>query len=121
MERYGIVVRSQCGKLMISPVKQELIEQEIAYHLGVVKLAFDAKELEEDLVENIDETHFVLNMDNGKTLGFIAENEVKHVDVSSGGDGMTMVFRVTGGRCHDPTSIYDIPKSKTQLPNQRCR
>ena len=53
--------------------------------------------LDEILVENVDETHFIINMDNGKTLGFRGDNDVKYADVVSGGVGMTMVVRLTGG------------------------
>lgn len=37
-------------------------------------------------------------MDNGHTLGFKGDMEVKYADVVSGGDGMTMVVRLSGGR-----------------------
>jgi DDE superfamily endonuclease len=36
-------------------------------------------------------------MDNGRTLGFRGDNTVKYADVVSGGMGMTMVVRITGG------------------------
>lgn len=36
MERFYNVSRIHCGKLMISPVKQEKMEREGLYHLGVV-------------------------------------------------------------------------------------
>jgi DDE superfamily endonuclease len=58
---------------------------------------FGSGVLDENLVENVDETHFVINMDNGKTLGFRGDNDVKYADVVSGGIGMTMVVRLTGG------------------------
>lgn len=41
-----------------------LIEKEEAGHLGQLKLGFENSELNEDTIENADETHFVLNMDN---------------------------------------------------------
>ena len=53
--------------------------------------------LDENLVENVDETHSVVNMDNGKTLGSRGDNDVKYADVVSDGVGMTMVVRLTGG------------------------
>jgi hypothetical protein len=58
---------------------------------------FDAGILDENLVENVDETHFIINVDNGRTLGFRGDNDVKYADVVSGGVGMTMVVRLTGG------------------------
>ena len=37
-------------------------------------------------------------MDNGRTLGFVGGTEVKYTDVVSGGEGLTMVVRLSGGR-----------------------
>lgn len=58
---------------------------------------FESGELSEDDVEIADETHFVLNMDNGKTLRFIREIEVKYAYVVSARDPITMMVRITGG------------------------
>ena len=54
-------------------------------------------EYNKNLIENIDETHFVINMDNGKTLGFRGDQVVKYGDVVSSGKAMTMVIRIIGG------------------------
>lgn len=97
-DRYGIVSRALTGKLQLSPAKEEFIQKEVAYHLGKLARAFRSGELQEDDVENADETHFVINLDNGRTLGFKGAEEVKWVDVVSGGEGMTMVVRLSGGR-----------------------
>ncbi|KAL3687832.1 hypothetical protein R1sor_014141 [Riccia sorocarpa] len=50
------------------------------------------------MLENVDETHFINIMDNGDTLGFQGDQEVKYEDVVSGGQGMMMIVRLTGGR-----------------------
>lgn len=55
---------------MVSPAKTEFIERCVAYHIGVLAREFRNGLLDENLVENIDETHFIINMDNGRTLGF---------------------------------------------------
>jgi hypothetical protein len=93
----GIVVRSKTGKLSVSPEKREFIDRSCVYHLGIVKRAFENGDLKEEMVENWDETHFVINLDNGKTLGLIGEKSIKYADVVSGGEGMTMLVRITGG------------------------
>jgi hypothetical protein len=54
-------------------------------------------EYNENYIENVDEMHFVMNTDNGKTLGFRGDQVVKYVDVVSGGGTMTMVVCITGG------------------------
>jgi hypothetical protein len=71
----------------------------VAYHLGDVGRRFKSGELDENMVENVDETHFILNMDDGKTLGFVEDDQIKYADVVSGGEGMTMIVRLTGGQC----------------------
>ena len=95
--RHNIVIRAQTGKLSLSPEKQCFIEKTVAHHLGVVKRGFDTGELNEDFVFNMDETHFVINVDNGKTLGFRGDEDVKYADVVSGGESMTMVVLISGG------------------------
>lgn len=49
------------------------------------------------MIENMDETHFAINMDNGHTLGFKGESKVNYVDVASGGMRMTLALRISGG------------------------
>jgi hypothetical protein len=56
-------------------------------------------------MENLDETHFTVNMDNGCILGFRGDTVVKYVDVVAGGDAMTMVIRISRGR----TSMVEAP------------
>ena len=79
---------------MVSAAKQDHIEKTVAYHLGELRRGFESGDLNEDLLCNMDETHFVNNCDNGHTLGFCGDTEVKYADVVSGGIGMTMI--VTG-------------------------
>jgi hypothetical protein len=69
-----------------------------AYHLGVLQRGFQSGEFDENVMENIDEMHFVVNLDNGHTLGFRGDTSVTYVEVVSGGDSMTMVVRISGGR-----------------------
>jgi hypothetical protein len=49
-------------------------------------------------MENLDETYFVVNLDNGHTLGFWGDTSVTCAEVVLGGDSMTMVVRVSRGR-----------------------
>lgn len=53
--------------------------------------------LDENNIVNADETHFTLNMDNGKTLGFIGDNDVNYADFVSDGEPITMMVSITGG------------------------
>lgn len=98
MQKHNIVIRAQTGKLSVSPEKQAQIEKAIAAHLGTMKWAFETGALKEDLVSNADETHFVFNMDNGRSIGFRGDSAVKYADVVAGEEGITMMVHIRGGR-----------------------
>ena len=51
------------------------------YHLWILQRRFSFKEFDENLIENLNETHFVVNLDNGGTLGFMRNTTVKYVEV----------------------------------------
>lgn len=53
-----IVLRSQTGKLLVSPAQELLIEKSVAFHLGELKRGFESGLLNENRIENADETHF---------------------------------------------------------------
>lgn len=94
----NIVLLSQRGRLTCSPEKENQIEMNTAYHLGVLQRGFQSGVFDENLIENLDETHFTINMDNGRTLGFRGDTLIKYADVVAGGEAMTMVVRISGGR-----------------------
>jgi DDE superfamily endonuclease len=73
------------------------MEREIARHMGVLKRDFESGVLDENCVETGDETHFVINLDNDRTVGAIGETEIRYANVVSGGGGKTMFVRVSGG------------------------
>ncbi|RAW27157.1 hypothetical protein PC110_g16450 [Phytophthora cactorum] len=76
-----ILQRKKAGE----PGKQSQIEREVVQHLGKLKRDFESGSLDETTVENVDETHFVIDFDNGKILGFVTEKQVKYADVVTGG------------------------------------
>lgn len=97
-ERFRIVSRAHTGKYRMSPQKELEIEIDVSRHLGKLKRMLSSGEVDENNIGNADETHFVVNMDNGRTLGFAGSSDVKYADVVSGGEGMTMLVRLSGGR-----------------------
>lgn len=105
MCRRGIVLRHQTGKLHVSAEKQAWIEKHVAYLLGCVAQDMLSDALDEQYIENADETHFMVNMDDGKTLGFRGDDQVKYTDVVFGGEGMTMIVRISGG----PNAFIETP------------
>ena len=67
------------------------------YHLGVLHKDFESGVFYDNLMENVEETHFVVNLDNGHTLGFKGDTTVKYAKVVFGGDSMTKVIRISRG------------------------
>lgn len=109
MENHQIVFRAQEGKRQVSDAKQVYIEKQVACHLRELKRGSESCILNDDLEENLDETHFVIDYDNGKTLGYIGEEKIKYADVVSGGEGITVDDRISGGangRIHPPMLIF---------------
>ena len=98
MDGYIIVSRAQTGKPMVSPEKRIFIEEDVALRLEQISRDFNSGAFDKDILENFDETHFVVNMDDGQTLGFIGNDNVKYANMVSGGENMTMVVRLSGGR-----------------------
>ena len=68
-----------------------------SHQLGVLQRCFQTCIFNENLIKNIDEAHFVINMDNGRILGFQGDTRVKYADVVCSGDSMTMVVRISEG------------------------
>jgi DDE superfamily endonuclease len=97
LDAHGLHSRCQSGKLQLSPEKTKKMERDVARYMGMLKRDFEAGVLDENCVENGDETHFVVNMDNGRTVGAIGDSEIRYADVVSGGIGITMYVRVSGG------------------------
>ena len=112
IEKHGIVLRRQTGKLMLLPEANLLIERRVAFFLGRLARDFQSGVLSDEVVENADETHFVFNQDDGKTLGFRGECDIKYADVTSGGEGMTMMVRITGGERSIIANPFIIFKNK---------
>ena len=107
MDSQNVVLLSQRGRLVCSPSKELHIEMQTAYHMGVLHRGFLSGIFQEHLMENLDETHFVVNLDNGKTLGFRGDTTVKYADVVSGIESMTLVVRISGGASFHHRSSYD--------------
>jgi len=61
--------------------------------MGELSRGFESGELNEDLVENVDETYFIINIDNDRTLGFRGDG-IKYANVISSGVGITMVVHL---------------------------
>ena len=114
IENHNIVVKRVGGKLRPSDDKLARIEKEVAFHLGQMERGFESR------MENADETHFVCNMQNGKTLGFKGEDVVSYADVVSGGQSMTMMVRLTGDKnalIKPPMHVFQNAESVRSIRN----
>ena len=109
---HGIVHRAHTGNRMVSAAKQDHIEKKVAYHMGESRRGFESEDLNEYQLCNMDETHFVINCDKGRTLGFRGDTEVKYADVVSGGIGITIMVYIAGGLCARigaPVMVFQNP------------
>lgn len=82
---------------MLSTEKEREIEIAVVKHLCRCKPDFETGELQEDLISNMDETAFHINIDDGKTLNWKGVVDCKYPDVSSGGQHFTLIGHVSGG------------------------
>lgn len=78
--------------------KKDFIEREVAFRFGALQQQFHLETLNEECVENMDKTHFILNIDSGKMSTFKDVEEAKRADVTSGDEGVAIVVRLSGGR-----------------------
>lgn len=91
------------------------MEQDVATHLGKMKRMFASGGVDENDIEYADETHFIVNVDKGTTLGFACDEEVKYSDVVSGGEGTTILVRLSSGTdsCIEATFIIFMNKDRS--------
>lgn len=76
-ECFCIVSRAHNGKHALSPSKQKERDRGVVRHLGYMYRLLSSEAANEGDIENADETHFVNDMDSGKTLVFADESKVK--------------------------------------------
>ncbi|KAG3247168.1 hypothetical protein PI124_g8130 [Phytophthora idaei] len=96
-DRFNIVYRRLKGKKQVSNDKQREIHVSVAMHLGELKQLFDEKLMDSNLQFNMDESHFVIDLDDGKTLDFRGSKHVKYRGIVSGREGITMCVLLRGG------------------------
>lgn len=112
-DRFRIVTRRRTGNKTLSPETIERNNKFLSHHLGVLKRMYDDG-LDPSTVENYDETHMMIDMDNGCVLDFQGEKNVTYAEVSSGRDCFTVCFRISGrngGRIEKPVVIFQNPNS----------
>ena len=63
------------------------------YYLEVLQREFQLGSFEENLIKNLDEIYFIININNGCILGFREDTSIKYTDIAEG-DAMTMVVHI---------------------------
>lgn len=119
MHSNRIVSRVQKGKLSLSDKKVEMVEREVSYHLGSLMRDFEAGVMDENFVYNADETHFVVDLNDGKTLAMKGDKDVSFADVVSGDVGMTMMVLLGGGcKAHLGAPFIIFQNDRSSYPIQ---
>lgn len=98
MENNGFFIGRQTGMLQMPPPAQLKVERKVAYLLGIMGRDFQSGTLQDEDVENADETNLFINVDSGKLLSFRGDQEMEYTDVTSGGEGMKILVRIYGGK-----------------------
>ncbi|OWZ06122.1 hypothetical protein PHMEG_00021670 [Phytophthora megakarya] len=98
LERNNIVYRSHMGKQQVSVKMQMQIDMAVAKHLGALKRQFEDGTLLPDQQYNMDESHFIIDLDDDKTLDFVGSQSVKYRGiVSVRRKDITMCVLLKGG------------------------
>ena len=97
------------------------------FYLGVLHRIFLNGVFNENLMENIDGTHFIVNMNNRKTLWFRKNIRIFYTKIMSRGYSMKIIIRIFGGRRSiikawililiNPNSNYHIHDLDDNTPN----
>ena len=69
----------------------------VTFHLGTLLQGFFSSAYKKNYTKNVDETYFVINMDNGKTLGFRGDEKVKDIKIVFDREATMMVVEVSRG------------------------
>ncbi|KAE9313168.1 hypothetical protein PF001_g8870 [Phytophthora fragariae] len=71
LERNNIVYRCHKGKKQVNEEKQMEINRAVARHLGCLKRPFQDGSPDPEHQYNMDESHFVIDLDDGNPLDFV--------------------------------------------------
>lgn len=89
---FRVLSRTHTRKPRFSPFKELEIETAVVAHLEMSITLPSGGYLEDNDVKNVDETHFFITIDMGRTLRFSGVTEVKYADVENSEEGFTMLL-----------------------------
>ena len=120
-----IVVRLQSGCKKRHCIWEEYYNRLVTRYLGQVRDRFEQGQ-EESLISNLDETHFVIDQDNGRALGLLGESSVNCAVLSNGTENFTIEPLVRGGINAQIVSVFVIFKNANTsypiagVPDKQC-
>lgn len=106
--RFNIVSRVRTSNTCLRDAKVQYYKKCMSHMLGNIKSDYDNGMKERD-VENLDETHMVFDMDNKRVLDFQGKKRITYSEISSAGQGFTLVVRISGtggGQIEVPMVIF---------------
>lgn len=119
-ELIQIVSRALTAQFQLRPIKEEIILKDVACLLCLIARKWRSGALQDNNVENGDKTHFVINMNKGRTFGFIAEEKGKWVEIPPGGMGWKIVVRTSDARdVRIKNSFLDFKNKDHNYPIRR--
>ncbi|KAE9033223.1 hypothetical protein PR003_g8558 [Phytophthora rubi] len=107
-------------KKQVSLEKQIQIDKDVTKHMGELKRQFEDGTLIPDEQYNMDESHFVIDLDDGNTLDFVGAQSVKYWSIVSGREGITTCVLLKGGsdaRILCPMLIFKNKASSYPMQN----
>lgn len=67
-------------------------------YVGVLHMEIQSGAFDENLMKNIDETYFIMNINNEIILEFIGDTTIFYVEIVLGVDFITMLMKISEGR-----------------------
>lgn len=96
IDRNGVLSRDHIRKLQVSSKKEDFTSQKSAIFLEKVTREIRSDSLREGKIQNVGETHFVINVDNGRTIDFCGIENVNYLDVAFSEKRVAMLVYLLG-------------------------
>ena len=106
----NLVLRRRTGNLTRSSQHTEWAHRLKSFHLDQIHRKFIGRHFNENLVENVDETHLYCDITDSVVLRKLGSKQVKYNEVVSGNICMTLLLRPSGeiqAKIYDPFFIFE--------------
>lgn len=96
-EKQNSSQETNCYFQLVDSLKKR-IERRVAYLLGPLDPELSNRLLNETDFKHAGKMYFVINNDNGLKLRFRSDASARQINVTSGGESLTMIVRISGDR-----------------------